>query len=346
MQPAELVAASARLLGKDYEHWRAANVLVSNLAPDGSTRRFFRLRGPENKQLLAVLPPVDDDRGQAEALSFFQIGRHLQKNGVTVPRICAFDEKSGLAFCEDLGNERLHDCTATFWHMDSPALRLYEKAVRGLARMQIRGAENFDPTWCYDSPRYDSRLMQETESWYFLRACCTDLLQLSFNRAVVEKECALLAETAAMAPAHFFLHRDFQSRNIMIRDNQPWFIDFQGGRLGPLGYDLASLLLDPYAALPAWVQEHLLAVYLDSLQAETSYDEEQFRREYSHLALQRNLQILGAFAFLSQVRGKVFFAAFIQPALHSLLGLLQQPEHAKYVCLRSLCDQCLEELPQ
>ena len=172
----------------------------------------------------------------------------------------------------------------------------------------------------------------------------TDLFGLPFDRAAVEAECVALSEAAAAAPADFFLHRDCQCRNLMVREGRVRFIDFQGGRLGPLAYDLASLLLDPYAALPATLQGHLATVYLDELNREIPYDPEQFRREYLLLALQRNLQILGAFAFLSQVRGKPFFARYLRPALVSLAALLASPAAAGFTALRTLTDQCCLEL--
>ncbi len=146
------------------------------------------------------------------------------------------------------------------------------------------------------------------------------------------------------APSNFFLHRDFQCRNLMVHHNSVRFIDFQGGRLGPLAYDLASLLLDPYAGLPLSVQDHLTVVYLEALQQEIPYNPDQFRREYVFLALQRNLQILGAFAFLSQVRQKPFFAQFLRPALVSLSGLLAKSEAAEYAGLRHLTTQSRQEL--
>ena len=129
----------------------------------------------------------------------------------------------------------------------------------------------------------------------------------------------------------------------MLTDGAVRFIDFQGGRIGPWAYDLASLLLDPYAALPETMQERLMDVYLQSLQQEMEYDPDQFRHEYVFLALQRNLQILGAFAFLSQVRQKPFFAQFLRPALASLSRLLAKPQAAGYAALSHLTDQSRQE---
>lgn len=319
----------------------AADPTVQRLQADGSSRRFFRLR-MDGRPVLAVLPPVNaDDKAMAEARSMALIGRHLHAKGAAVPEIYGWDEASWLVICEDLGDQRLHDVGPT--EARRPAL--YEQTLARLARMQVAGAAGFDPGWCWDTPRYDTALMRERESDYFLQACCADLLDLSFDTAAVREECRKLATAAAEAPARFFLHRDCQSRNIMLAQGEPVFIDFQGGRLGPLAYDLASLLIDPYAALPADMQEYLLEVYLAELTKLTSYDREQFRREYLLLSAQRNMQILGAFAFLSKVRGKPFFARFLAPASSSLAALLERESFAPYPELRALsrqCRQCLQ----
>ncbi len=341
MNSEQLVELVGRLLGLSSTDWNRQTVRLQALVPDGSSRRFYRVQGPE-QSLIAILPPEKDGRGQAEARAFYHIGSHLQRCGAPTPAILAFDEKSGLALCEDLGQDRLYEQVQS--RGIKAVLPLYEQAVRELAHVQVCGAQGFDPSWCWDTPAYDRELMLERESGYFLRACCLDLLHLDFDRAAVEAECGQLAEAAAQAPARFFLYRDFQSRNIMVNRGKVRFIDFQGGRLGPLAYDLASLLIDPYITLNASAQEHLLAVYLQALNEEMVYDPQQFHREYLLLALQRNLQILGAFAFLSQVKQKPFFAQFLAPALDSLRGLLAKPEAAGYAALSHLCQLCRQEL--
>ncbi len=342
MNTGELIAAACSLLGHKKHFWNPGTVQIRVLVPDGSSRRFFQLQGPDSPAIIAILPPENDARGRDEATAFAQIGRHLRRCGVPSPEIYAFDAASGLALCEDLGDQRLYEQVVKAWNGET--LGLYEQTVRHLARMQVRAVQGFDAAWCWDTECYDRQLMQERESGYFLRACCVELLHLDFDHETVEAECAQLAAQASQAPADFFLHRDFQCRNIMLQGQEVRFIDFQGGRFGPLAYDLASLLLDPYAALSEAVQQHLTTVYLAALQQEIPYDPDQFRREYVFLALQRNLQILGAFAFLSRVRQKPFFAQFIRPALVSLSGLLAKPEAAGYVGLRYLTHQCRQEL--
>lgn len=308
----------------------------SILQADGSSRRFFRLKSGR-RPLLAILPPEQaGPKELAEARSVACIGRHLHARGAATPEIFAWDAESGLVLCEDFGDTRLQDIGPG--HPER--LRLYEETVVALAFMQVKAAEGFDPAWCWDTPRYDEQLMQERESGYFLQACCRDLLGLSFDGAGLAHECRLLAASAAQAPACYFLHRDCQSRNVMLPAGLPAFIDFQGGRLGPLAYDLASLLIDPYAALPEAMQAHLLEHYLAALLRLTPYDPERFRHEYQLLAVQRNLQIMGAFAFLSQVRGKPFFAAFLAPAAASLATLLAHEAFARYAGLRNLACLC------
>jgi N-acetylmuramate 1-kinase len=118
--------------------------------------------------------------------------------------------------------------------------------------------------------------------------------------------------------APFFLHRDFQSKNLFIQGTEIRVLDFQGGRRGPLGYDLAALLIDPYVDLsPAW-QEELLGFYLGLLPQYMAFDHRDFRERYENLALCRNLQILGAFGFLTRVKMKPQFARYIPRALAGL----------------------------
>jgi hypothetical protein len=210
--------------------------------------------------------------------------------------------------------------------------------------MQVQASKDFDPSWCWDTPRYDRALMLERESGYFLQALCQDFLELEIDQKKINKDFQTLADQASQAGTTFFLHRDFQSRNIMIQKGLVYFIDYQAGRQGPLAYDLASLLIDPYAGLPARFQDELVEQYLDTLTSLVPYDRAQFRLEYLLLALQRNLQILGAFAFLSKKRNKPFFRQYLSPALKSLHDLLAKTTTAEYPYLKLISQQCAEKL--
>ncbi len=337
----DLVEQSCQMLD---DSWQLDGLRVEVMTPDGSLRRFCRLIREDGSRRITVAPPVGDTVGQREAVSGWKIGRHLNACGAPVPELYAFDEQSGLLVCEDLGDVRLHDLVMDRGSSSEQVVEYYRQAVVELARMQVRGRKNFDCSWCWDTARYDRNLMLERESGYFLQALCRDLLQLPIAEQEVEQEFVALADRAQQADASFFLHRDFQSRNIMVHQGRVRFIDFQGGRLGPAGYDLASLLIDPYASLPWQLQSELMEVYLDEFTALIPYDRKQFMDEYLVLALQRNLQILGAFAFLSNQRGKPFFRQYIKPSLSSLQTLLAKVSPDEYPCLKALADQCLIEI--
>ncbi len=333
------ILAAGNFLGLPKEQWQPDSVRVQALSPDGSDRQFIRLVGTGNKSILIIQPPDGDKTGMEEAASARFLGKHLYDRGVSVPKIYGYEPENGQLFVEDLGDRRLYDILVQ--ECEDRQLYWYKKVIDVLVRMQIRGAEGFSPSWCWDTPRYDCCLMQERESGYFLRALCLDFFGLSFDKKKIEAECRLLADRASRAPANFFLHRDFQSRNIMIKDNRVRIIDYQGGRFGPLAYDLASLLIDPYMNLTSSMQTKVKEQYFSTLRRFVFYDRNRFEREYFLLSLQRNFQILGAFAFLSKQQGKVFFTRFLEPALHSLNDLLAKPDAADYGGLRELAQLCL-----
>lgn len=325
-------------------------VNLTQLAGDGSNRLFFKIVIAATESYCGVLPGIQNSpKGLAEAEAAFHIGTHLKKRGIPVPDIFGFDPESGFILFEDLGSTLLHDDLQTkrknredIW---PESIDTYKEIVELLLYMQISGSVRFDRKWCWQSQRYDKKLMLEKESGYFLRAFCREYLGLTNFSAKLTDEFKQLAARAARQPAVYFLHRDFQSRNLMLCKGEIRVIDFQGGRLGPLGYDLASLLIDPYAAIPPEVQQELLDFYLEHL-CKYGLDDLAFLRGYPSLVLQRNLQILGAFAFLSLQREKTFFQQFIHPAVLSLQKHLAGPKAENYPQLQKLTDQILHLLNQ
>ena len=302
-----------------------SDLTISSLAGDGSSRKFWRIMQADRRVCLAVAPPVADELNLSEAKSARAIGLHLLQHGVRVPEQYGWDEESGMLLFEDLGDIKLHDYVLEKQGSDNciDTIRpYYLQVVKGLATMQVKGVKDFDNKWCWDTPLYDVRTMLERESGYFLRAFWQDYLGEK-EPSGLQEEFDSLARQAALISNEYFLHRDFQSRNIMLYHDEPCFIDFQGGRLGPLGYDLASLLIDPYVALPQNFQEELVEKYLDQLEILIPVDRMKFVEEYLLLALQRNLQIVGAFAFLTKQRKKQFFEQYLQPAVNSLNTLLE-----------------------
>lgn len=318
------------------------SVEMEVLSGDGSDRIFYRIR-QDGRKYIAAFPSPTLAAGFAEQTSAFRIGMHLFDKNVAVPEIFAFDKEHGLLIFEDFGNVHLQSIVLDS-HTVNEVESLYFQAIDSLIIFQLEGCKEFDTRFCWDTPCYDEQLMLERESGYFSRAFCHDYMGKILDAPYLSMEFKAIARRAAQEPAGYLLHRDFQSRNLMIHDGRVRIIDFQGARLGPLGYDLASLLLDPYAGLTDDLRETLLNYYIKYVSEKISLDHRQFLEGYYCLALQRNLQIIGAFAFLSQVKGKVFFEQYLFPAVHCLSELLKNPGEKKYPSLAALVEELAEEL--
>jgi aminoglycoside/choline kinase family phosphotransferase len=333
-------------LQKEYLVDKTEKISLTSLSGDGSSRLFFKIKIADTGSFCGVLPANENPaKGMAEAHAAYNIGRHLKKRGIPVPTIHGFDPEKGFILFEDLGDTLLHDELERkkkkqgedAWEQMKET---YKEIVELLLFMQISGSVRFDRRWCWDTQRYDKKLMLQKESGYFIETLCRELLGMKSFSAKLSDEFKQLAGRAARQPAVYFLHRDFQSRNLMLLDGEARVIDFQGGRLGPLGYDLASLLIDPYANIPYGVQQELLDHYLEHL-CKYGLDDLAFSKGFPSLALQRNLQILGAFAFLSWQRKKIFFKQYILPATLSLQRQLTGPEGKNYPQLQKLTEKIL-----
>ena len=338
----ELIAALLRKIGRAPQQ---GALQLEKMGGDGSDRVFYRVSPGPGMSLIAVFPSPTLARGAEEQAAAFHIGVHLHARGVPVPAIAGYDGENGLLLFEDLGNVHLQAMVRqarSFAEVEP----LYRQAIDGLIRLQLQGVRDFDPRWCWDTPRYDEQLMLARESDYFRFAFCRDFMGKSADDPGLVLELRRLARRAAGEPAEYLLHRDFQSRNLLVHGTGVHIIDYQGARLGPLGYDLASLLLDPYAGLAPESRDMLLHYYVDRVSEQIKLDRDRFAAGYHCLALQRNLQILGAFAFLSGKKGKVFFARYIRPAAASLKALLDTGREEQFPLLARLVGELQEQLEE
>jgi len=289
---------------------------IKALKGDGSDRRVYRLLAG-NQTFICVSHPGGRKGSPSENDSFFYIAEHLKTKGLPTPLIHAFDPRSGLFLMQDFGDYSLESLVLK---IKDPQLiqRVYQTILKMLLKIQIDGAEDFDSRYCYDTPVFDSRFTWERESRYFIEAFLKGYLGWKTVPSSVEKELKNLALAFDREKEQLFLHRDFQSRNIMIWSGGIGLIDFQAGRLGPPQYDLASLLIDPYVNISEKIQEELIDYYLQECLSRFPVNAKTFREHYEIIAFQRNLQILGAYAFLSRVKGKTYFKQYIPAALLSL----------------------------
>ncbi|MFZ2088243.1 MAG: phosphotransferase [Desulfobaccales bacterium] len=285
------------------------------LAGDGSDRRFFRL--PGRPSLVLLHHPQAPGREVTENDSYFLIGRHLKEKGVPVPEIYVFCREEGWMLLEDVGDLSLAG-TVDAAASEADILAWYRQALGLLVHQQIEGKEGFKPAWCFDTPAVTRPFLWERECRYFVWAFLQGYLGLDVDEAELADDFNHLLAGIRPEEAPFFLHRDFQSKNLFVQGEALRVLDFQGARLGPLGYDLAALLIDPYVNLSPAHQEVLLDQYVNLLGERLPVNPRDFRDHYHHVALCRNLQILGAFGFLTKVKGKTQFAPYIPAALAGL----------------------------
>ncbi len=313
------------------------DITFQMLSPDGSSRKFIRVSSGGEPLCIGVLAASSGDRDMAEFRAAVEIGNHLYEAGTAVPRILASDAAAGLILFEDFGDTRLHDiCTGN----RQQAIERYPEVVKELVRLQVSGSKNFDRNWCYDTAVYDTGVMLKRESGYFLEAFWHDTLHGAAVEGLVE-EFKDIAAQVMISSETLFLHRDFQSRNIMVSGERIGIIDFQAGRLGPPGYDLASLLIDPYAALSEGEQQKLFSLYINEMESYPEVDIDRIRRSFPFLAVQRNLQIIGAFSYLSGKMQKPFFRPYILPSLVTLNNTLGEAAFQPYAVLRKTVDEAL-----
>ena len=314
----------------------AGDLSWEEVAAEGSGRRFYRIKGKAESWIVMInSQPPQDQRGVTENDSFLYIARHLRSKGLPVPAIYQHDRERGWFLIEDLGDCHLQTEVLGMKGDRRRIIETYQQVIEVLIIIQVEGRKGFDPAMIHNAP-YDQGFMLAWESGYFYRAFLKGYLGLDIPDEELRDELEGLARQAAEAPAGYFLYRDFQSRNIMVRDGGFGLVDFQGGRLGPLQYDLASLLLDPYVELDHGVQEELLAYYLGRIQDRAHVDLTGFQEQYPVVALHRAMQILGAFGFLTKARGLAFFRTYIPPALRSLRTLLAAQQFDSYKLLKKV----------
>ena len=291
-------------------------IQIEALKGDGSDRRWYRLTSGNERLVMVDHAIRYQPDGQAEVDAFIDIGRHLRAKGVAVPRLYLDDRFAGLVFLEDLG--ALHLQEAVNRQSASVLKRHYRQAIKQWVQMATAGGEDFNVRWTFQSTHYDRELILQRECRYFVEAFLAGYLGRSDRYTDLEPEFEQLAEATIDYGYQGFMHRDFQSRNIMVKGKKLFFIDFQGGRLGPVQYDLASLLIDPYVQLPTGIQNELYAQAVQMLCRKKRIDIDRFKKGYDGCVLTRNLQMLGAFGYLTRAKEKRYFEAYIPAALRTL----------------------------
>jgi aminoglycoside/choline kinase family phosphotransferase len=296
-------------------------ISIEPIVPDGSVRVFLRLEA--GGQRLVVMSNSDNP---AENRAWHYIANHFSNLGLPVAQVVAADLQKGLFLMEDLGSGSLQDAVKAASNPDEIA-ETYEPVLSMLARLQAEGANGFDLSVCFDSKELTPGFLLEREAGYFLNefvlgACSFEPDQLPSD---LDRDLTILCQRAGQAQPSSLVHRDFQSRNIIYENGKLGLVDFQGARMGPAQYDLASLLHDPYVDLAIELREQLKSRYMELRAEEGPFSKEHFEMGWPFVSASRMMQALGAYAFLTRRRGRAHFGEYITPALSTLRGLCEQP---------------------
>ena len=291
----------------------------------GSNRIYTRETDENGRSIIRVQGTNRD-----ENRAFIYMSRHFHALGLPVPELYWVSDDEMSYTQEDLGDALLFD------NLDPV---LVERAIRALAHVQVEGAKDFDWSVCFPVPAMDERAIRWDLNYF--KYCFLKGTKIEFSEPKLEDEFDRLVAVILAQPSETFLYRDFQSRNVMIKDGQPYFIDFQGGRRGPTQYDVASFLWQAKAKFTPAFREQMIEAYLDELKRlQPNLAEQAWRAALPHFVLLRTLQVLGAYGYRGYFERKQHFLESIPLALQNLRDILE-PLQNEYSYLYALSNDLL-----
>jgi aminoglycoside/choline kinase family phosphotransferase len=310
---------------------------ISALPESGSYRKYYRIIDKE-KSVIAVY-----NKDEKENKAFIKFSEHFLSKKLHVPKIFAQDLDKFVYLIEDLGDLTLYEyikAVPTGLEYPEDLIKIYMKVIDELLRFQLVGAKGFDFSYCYPRSAFDEQSMMwdlNYFKYYFLK-----LAKISFDEQALEDDFKHFAKFLLQARHDYFLYRDFQSRNVMLKGRTPYFIDYQGGRKGAIQYDLASLLYDAKAEIPPEIRIKLRDYYIEKLSSYQQVDKEEFINYYNAYVLIRIMQAMGAYGFRGFYEKKTHFLQSIPLAVKNLEYILETFEMPTNVpelwnVLRSVC---------
>lgn len=316
---------------------------VTKLTAAGSNRVYYRFIIPDGRTFVGV-----EGTNADENKAFLAIGRHLHAAGVPVPEILAVSDCGMCYLLQDLGDNSLFELLESARNdgkYNTEQINLLERVMYLLPDIQFKGGEGLDYSVCFPCESFDRRSVFWDLNYFkydFLKAT-----GLEFHEAQLEDDFEKFASVLLSgAPYNTFMYRDFQARNVMIKNDEPWFIDFQGGRRGPIEYDVASFLWQARAAYPDQLRERLIDTYVESLGRYRKVNGKTFRNGLMNFVLFRTLQVLGAYGFRGYFERKQHFLESIPAAINNLRWLLNKGTGQKEYPYLVEVLQRMVELPQ
>ena len=284
------------------------------IAASGSARKYYRIVTDKR----SVIGTYSENTEENEA--FLTFSRHFHDLGLNVPEVFAVNKERTSYLQSDFGDDNL------FAHVQKSlmaggfgenVIQLYKTALKHLVKFQYIGYQGLDYSKAYPTPSFDRQAILDDLN-YFKYYFVKPHEEIDFNETRLGKDFEALAEFVSQAPCDFFMYRDFQSRNIMVKNNELYFIDFQGGRKGPLNYDVVSLLYQVKAQIPQAVRDELILYYKEELMQFVNPEEVKFDLYQPYFVYLRLLQVLGAYGFRGLIQKKSHFIESIPYALKEL----------------------------
>lgn len=297
-------------------HFRCSPLSITPLPQGGSDRRYFRLTADTQSAIGAYNPDVEENR------TFIYLTQHFSGKNLPVPQLYGVSEDERFYLLSDLGNLSLFGYVLEIDWDKNPQLEVLKRTLSLLLRFQVEGAVGLNFIKCYPKSEFDLQSVMWDFSYFkysFLKPS-----GVRFNEARLDDDFLTLANLLLSQPSSYFHYRDFQSRNVMLVENKPYFIDYQGGRRGPMLYDLASFLYQAKANFPESIRTEMLSFYLDEAEKYIEIDRQQAQRVFPAFALFRVLQTLGAYGFRGFFERRSHFLQSIPMAAANLTNLVSR----------------------
>lgn len=285
---------------------------IEKIPQSGSDRIYFRIATKDNSSYIATY-----SKNIKENNTFINFSRHFNSINCPVPEIYAVNEMQTIYIQQDFGNTALLDKLEQNGHNEY-VYSLFEKSVKALAHLQINGDKGLDYNWCITSQKFGKQAIMSDLlyfKYYFL-----DTLKIPYDKERLIEDFDALSTYLSHVDHTYFMFRDFQSRNIMVKDDEVYFIDYQGGMKGALQYDVASLLWQAKAELSSEWKNKLLEYYINCVEdiLKRPVDKSRFTAQYNGYVLIRLLQVLGAYGFRGLFERKAHFLTSIPLALKNI----------------------------
>ena len=314
MNPAE------EILSNLYKtHFNKSIDKVEALAQSGSYRQYYRITSNSESVLGVYNTDLEENKAYLSFTDTF-----IKKN-IAVPEVYKVTPDQKAYLIQDLGRDSLWECVqqdrATDGTLSKKAMSLYEKTLKGLLEIQTKTIQDLDLSYCYPRNSFDKQsILWDLNyfKYFFLR-----LMRISVDEQKLENDIQKLAKEVDKVDQNFFMYRDFQSRNVMIYSEQPFFIDFQGGRKGAIYYDVASLLYDANVEIIQSDRNTLLSFYYNQIKEKYPVERTVFNDNFNLFSIVRLTQALGAFGLRGVVEKKPHFKECIPFALHALKCIIE-----------------------